>query len=410
MIVDDKLSGEWDPPRIVLLGLGAGNCGLKKYRSWIDKAEVVVAGKEILQLLKARENVQKIPIESPLGNILQKIKGLSKTKRVLVIASGDPLFFGIGKRLSSAVSREHLLVLPNISFVQYLFARTAIPWDDALCFSLHGRRINRAFFYWLREGKKIALFTDSHNNPAVVADLLLKGGFSDAQVVVGERLGTDDERIVQLAVKDVCTEKWRDPNVMVILPSGRIGNCGYIEEDFFLRDSGMITKREIRSVVISSLRLESETVLWDIGAGSGSVSIEACYSKPLSLVCSIEKDYDRYMQLCSNITSFKCGEIEPQHADILEIIQHLPKPHRIFIGGGGSSILRIMEKIHAQFEKSTPITITAVTWETMEKIINFSRTNSYTFSAIQLCVNRFVPITRSYRLNALNPVFILTLS
>ncbi len=410
MMINGEFLNEWNPPRVVLLGAGIGNCGLEKYRRWIDKAEVIVAGKEILQSLKFKESVQTIPIKAPIENILEEIKSLSKIKRVLVIASGDPLFFGIGKKLSNAISRKHLLVLPNISYVQYLFARIAIPWNDALCFSLHGRKVNRAFFYWLREGRKVVLFTDYHNNPAVVADLLLKRGFSDVQIVVGERLGTKDERIIKLSVEDVCTGKWRDPNLIIILPSERTGNSGYIKEDFFLHDSGMITKREIRSVVISNLKLESETILWDIGAGSGSISIEACYNKPLSLVCSVEKNRERYEQLCENITRFKCGEIEPQHANVLDVIQDLPAPHRIFIGGGGTSILKVMEKIHTRFQKNVPVTITAVTWETVEKIINFSKINSYTFSAIQLCVNRFVPITRSYRLSALNPVFILTLS
>ncbi len=410
MFTPCKTPEEWFPPIVVLMGLGPHlSCLSREYYSWIEAAEVIVTGKDIQAALGRNHAVDVVPIKSPIDNVMKKIEHLSKDKKVLVIGSGDPLFFGIGRRLVERLGYQRMKILPNITYVQYLASQIALSWDDMLCFSLHGRAVNRSFFYWLRAGRKIALLTDSRTGPAFLSEMLVSAGFHDIDVVVGERLGTQNEVIVRTKPREVMSREWHDPNLVFVIPPSSMEYAGFFKEDLFEHDSGMITKREVRSIAVSALRLKNEAILWDLGAGSGSVSIEASYARPLSTVCAVEKKEERYKRLCSNVEKFRCGEIVPYLNDMLEIVDKLPRPDRIFIGGGGKSLLPVLDKIKGLFPEFPPAVVSAVTWDTVESVKNFARRHSLSFSVTQVSVNRSLPIMDSFRFEAINPIFLLTL-
>jgi len=407
----DLTASQWNPPQIVLIGAGMDIDTFKRcYAHWLARAEVVITGAPILQELTLPENVKVLEIKPPVLELVKKLDRLAQKRRVLVIASGDPLFFGIGRLLSKHLDHTRLKIIPNITAVQYLFARLKIPWDDVKCLSLHGSAESREFFFWLRLGKKVALLTDPVNNPTKIAEILLQHNFRACQLAIGEALGSDREKVTVATPEEAFAKHWNQPNIVAILPYGKVNNeGGFFDEAQLSHQAGLITKREIRAVVLAMLRLNPGNVLWDIGAGSGSVSIEACYSTPLARVYAVEKNPTTFKHLVNNVAAFHCGEIEAVQEDAVDAVNHLPEPDRIFIGGGGKDLPAILEGIHNRLQGRVPLVLTTVLWDSLENVKNFAKSKGYNFSAVQVDVQRSKPISGSFRFDSLNPVFIVHL-
>lgn len=399
----------WTPPLIVIAGKGVRlETFFRLYGEWLEYAEVVVVSRH-LQYHPAWANKEVITMRTPVEHVIREAVSKSHSRRVLFLASGDPLFFGIGGTITRYVPRDNILILPNISVIQYLFSKIRKSWDNVYHFSLHGRE-NREFFFWLRQGKDIVLFTDETHNPHYLARLLLDYGFDDLVVVVGERLGTERERVVCGSIEDVLSSEWAHPNVVALFPTNHhFKGIGFYEDDAFHHNGGMITKREIRAVVCGALCLKPGHVLWDLGAGSGSISIEACSAVPLSVACAVEKNECRYRELVENVKNFGCGEIECILDDALHQVEHLPVPDRIFIGGSGPSVVELIERIINRFDKPFPTVLTGVTLNTLHIVEQYARNQGYRFDAFQMSVYRAVPISDSHRLQGINPVWVIRL-
>lgn len=404
----------WFPPVVVIAGTGIiGKSGKisRDILRWLARAELIACSEAFLPML-GDFNVEKITIKSPLEPLIERIKKESETRRVMVLASGDPLFHGIGRQLGAILGRDRIIVLPNISSVQYLFARLAIPWDDVLFFSLH-REERRDFFYWLRLGRKVAILTSPKNSPSYIANLVADYEMSDmVDIAVGENLGAKDERIVITSAEEVSGLKWREPNVVALLPRTSARRIeGFLREDDFQHEKGMITKREIRALIVSALRLKPSDVLWDLGAGSGSVSIEACYRLPLKAVHAVERDSNRFEKLLKNLKMFHCGEVVPHLGDAVELIHDLPAPDRVFIGGGGKDMGLIIRAIYERFRKSrTPlIVVSAVLWDSVNEVLRVAKDCLLSVSIMHVQVSRSAPLLDSFRFEPLSPVFLITL-
>ncbi len=399
----------WYPPTVVLIGTGISSEISYEVKAWLERAEVVVCSEDFSK--KVNPKVEKVLIKAPVSRVIEKIKKESLNKKILVVASGDPLFHGIGRTLTEALSKENLYIVPSITSVQYLFSKIKLPWDDAITFSLH-KENTREFFYWLRLGKKIALLTSPERGPSFIGKLLAEHFPQDSiEMVVGEKLGTSQERITYLFPKEAVSKQFENPNVAVLLPKKSfIKNNPFFDEEYFFHEKGMITKKEIRALVISSLELLPGDTLWDIGAGSGSVSIEASYKAPLKAVFAVEKNEKRIKHLKENIKNFHCGEIFICQGDALELSKNLPKPDKIFIGGAGKDLKRLLEIIHERFQNSFPTTvINTVLWHSLGEIQSFASGFGLQAFIVQAQISRAVSLSSSFRFEALNPVFITIL-
>ncbi len=410
---------DWQVPLVVAVGTGMGKLDLSLRAScWIERAEVLVGGKRHLDDF-AEHSSEKIVLKSPLVHTLQKIEEVSGSRRTMVLASGDPLFFGIGQRLAGFLGKDRLLVLPNVTAVQYLFARLAEPWDNVKIISLHGRSKSMAPRDWLKllhRHEKIGLYTDPQYTPARVARELLEIGIQDRAVVVGENLGLPSENIQMMSLTEAETRDFSPLNIMLLWPTevSSVTTTGQslptfgMSEDCFQHQAGLITKMEIRAIVLANLQLSPGLVLWDLGAGSGSVSIEAARIVPLRKAVAVERDPDRYKDLVENLARYDCVEIESICDDASNILQQLPDPDRVFIGGAGKDLAAVLGHAAERLRGGGRIVQTVVTLDTLQTVRDFWRKKPFDVTVTQVQINRSAPILNTIRLEALNPVFIVT--
>lgn len=342
---------------------------------------------------------------------------------IVLLGSGDPLFFGIGRRAVEELGPEAVEVLPDLSSIQIAFARINEPWDDALLLSLHGgpdpKKRRRLRFGpedipALTEAyEKIAVLTDMTNNPAVVAKNILERGRAGHLVLyVCEKLGYPDERITRGTPEEIAGMVFSDPNVLILKrsPGESAGGAGPrfgIREEDISYSRGLLTKDEIRAVSVHKLRLPETGVLWDIGSGSGSVSTEAARLSPLLRVCAVEKDEEQVRHIRENRARFSCGNIEVFLGEAPGALRELPHPHRVFIGGSGGRLAEIVDSV-GEVMPAGIMVINAVTIETLQEAVASLERNGFRAEITEVSISRSKVIAGRKQMAALNPVFIIT--
>ncbi len=292
-----------------------------------------------------------LPI-TPLSELIDSLKKNIEKGDCAVLASGDPLFFGIGRKLVSTFGRQRLQFHPALSAVQMACARFGIPWDDARIMSLHGRRDNLASSRILSTRKTI-IFTDAENSPDQIAKRLLKileGTLSldlsgRVKVHVAEELNCPGERVLSLDLEETAEKIFSPLNIMIIevdekmLPSSGIG----LMEKQIRHLRGLITKDETRAVTLHKLMLGPGQIMWDVGAGSGSVSLEAARLYPDITSFAVESDRTQQAVIRQNIRSFRLFNVIPVDGTAPEILDTLPGPHRVFVGGSKGRLKEIID-------------------------------------------------------------------
>ncbi len=411
----------WQPPLLALIGLGMARKDVSsRALRWIERAEVLAGGNRLLEWFPEHAG-DRIVLRLSLDKAIEQLKAVSEEKRTAVLASGDPFFFGIGRKLVKAVGKERLFAFPNVTSVQFLFSRLLEPWEDVKVVSLHGRAQSSGSPSWLadtRRFSKVAFLTDLVLTPARIAEELLAAGCTEHTLVVAEDLGLPTETIGRFSPAEAAGKTFAPLNLVVVFAEGGSdGACGKaashravlgLPEEAFRHEAGLITKTEIRAVVLAHLQLEPGHVVWDLGAGSGSVAIEAARLAPLRQVIAVEKDPDRFDDLVANIRQFHCHEIQAICGSAAETLDRAPDPDRIFIGGSGGELREVLEQAAARLKPGGRVVQTAVTLDTLDLARSFWRDRDFDITVIQLQVSRSAPIGKTLRLEALNPVFIIT--
>ncbi len=279
----------------------AGICGEVVTREIVDliegKSATIVCSdyyRSILDKYPGFSQKKWLPI-APVAGCLKQITAELLRGPVLIITSGDPLLFGLGRLLLKHFPSCTISFMPAVSFLQICFSRFGIPWDDAKILSLHGRDLKQLDQF--HHEKKLFIFTDKKNSPEIIARYLLKCvGHEKAKdyiVHVGEKLVTANEQLYSGNLEETADQDFSQPNCMILLNNDSglqsLSKFGLKEEDLF-HSRGLITKNEVRAVVLHSLALPEHGVLWDIGAGSGSISIESARLSPGNSVYAIEKN------------------------------------------------------------------------------------------------------------------------
>ncbi len=412
-------AGDWRAPIVVVIGMGTsrGDLGQTAFE-WIGRAEVLVGAGRHLELFPEHRG-EKLPLETPLAAMVERVGRLSETKRTAVLASGDPLFFGIGKRLAQAFGSDRLVFVPGVTSLQVLCARIGRPWEDVETLSLHGRpgeALVGDILGRIRRGAKLAVFTDPAHTPKWIAGMLACFGVPPCEFVVGEDLGTPHEKVRFFTPAEAAEENFSDLNLVMIFPTprsaldrqpGREEIFGF-GESAFAHEAGLITKMEVRAVALALLGLVPGQVLWDIGAGTGSVSIEASRIAAPGRVFAVEKNESRYAMLIENLEKFGATGVEAVCGGAPRALENLPPPHRVFIGGSGDALDEILEAVCARLLPGGRVVQTVVVLETLDRVRRFWTERGWEVSVTQLQVSRSVPTGKDLRLDALNPVFIVS--
>ncbi len=370
---------------------------------------------------------------------LHALDQVSAQKRTAVLASGDPFFFGIGRRLVRALGRERVIAFPNITSVQALFAKLGEGWEEVSVISLHGGARSSSSADWLRvveSSSRVVLFTDPQHHPGWIAQQLLGAGMAERTLIVAEDLGLPTERITRLSLEEAGSRSFSPLNLVVVTaedpvnverafqPAAKAGTAGWkacststageslpvfgLPESAFEHEAGMITKMEVRAVVLAHLQLKPGLTMWDLGAGSGSVSIEAARLAPLKRVIAVEKNRKRFEALQQNVKDLGGPELQAIHGSAGEVIDRLPDPDRVFIGGSGAELRALLPRVAERMRPGGRVVQTAVTLDTIETARSFWRGKPFEIAITQLQVNRSAAISESLRFEALNPIFIVT--
>ncbi len=402
---------------IAAIGMGSGpQCLGTLVLEWIGEAQILAGSGRHLEFFPDHAG-EKLSLKSPLSESLEEIGRISKTKRTAVLCSGDPLFFGIGRTLADRFGRDRLVVIPNVTSVQTLCARVCESWDSIEAVSFHGLKGGTgigSLLDILDRGRKAAVITDPEHKPQWIARELIKSGQSECKLIIGENLGTPSERVGSFSPSDAAETEFSPLNVILIQPAVKTDkrtNSGRIfgfDEEAFERQAGMITKMEVRAVVLASLQLGQGQVLWDLGAATGSVSVEAARIARLKQVLAVEKNPARYFKLLQNLEKFGASKVEAVCARASEAIGAFPDPDRVFIGGSGNDLDAILEAVARRLLPDGRVVQTVVLLQTLEKVSAFWKDRGFKVSIVQLQVSRSVPAGKDLRLEALNPVFVVS--
>lgn len=275
-------------------------------------------------------------------------RALDGSTPVCVLASGDPGFFGIVRALLRALDRTMIRVLPAPSAVSVAFARLGLPWDDAVVVSAHGRPLAEAVGA-ARTARKAAVLTSPDAPPEALGAALVEAGTVMDLVAVCSRLGAADETVRELSLDELSSGKFDPQSVVVLVGPGGLPLVGWSPgagkvlawgqpESAFAHRAGMITKSEVRSVVLGKLSLPDKGVLWDVGAGSGSVAVECALLRPDLTVLAIEAEAATAARISANAMELGAA-VHVVGGRAPEALGALPAPDRAFVGGGGLDVV-----------------------------------------------------------------------
>lgn len=367
----------------------------------------------------------KIPVEfqdiTPLPQALAEIAARLQHGNVAVLASGDPLFYGIGRRLLADFPAEQIEIHPALSSVQQACALFRIPWDDAFVTSLHGRTAAHLPGLLLGHAKTVVL-TDAKHSPERIARLLLDYLHSIGEtklpqtirMMVAEDLGLENERIFNGTLEEGSTRHFTPLNIVCLLvpvaaslPHYRFG----LSEDQLHHSRGLITKDEVRAATLHQLRLPETGIFWDIGAGSGSLSIEAARANPNLTVYAIEQKDEELQNIKNNIVKFRSFNIVPVPGRAPESLDGLPAPNRIFVGGSGGSLPAIIEMAAARLSVHGVLVVNGVTDKTVQEAPALMARHGFTVTASVIEVTRTDPGSaekEKEKEKKFNPITIMT--
>lgn len=397
---------------VEVIGVGDdGPAGLPPHlQSLLAEADLVCGGARHLAALPPGA-AERCTITKDLDGLVQRIAAARAAgRRVVVLASGDPLFFGVGAYLIERLGREAVRVHPHVSAAQLAFARLGVPWQEAVVLSAHGRPLERILGRAMAN-HTFAVLTDAVNTPAVVARALLEGGMEDADAAVCEHLGGPRERVVRAPLSTIAEQTFAPLNVLVVLrqPSavrwGRplIGQ----PESAYAHMRGLITKAEVRAVSLGRLGLERAEVVWDVGAGSGAVAIEAASLRLDALVYAVERDAEQYRLLLANVRRYTAGNVRPVFGEAPDALAALPDPDSAFIGGTGGRLGEVLEAVGARLRPGGCLVLNLVLLEHLRAALAWLRARAWPMELTQVTAARGVPTGDGVRLAALNPVFVL---
>ncbi|MCR6629547.1 MAG: precorrin-6y C5,15-methyltransferase (decarboxylating) subunit CbiE [Magnetospirillum sp.] len=374
-------------PWLSVIGMGDdGVAGLSPAaRALLDAAEVVVGGARHLALVEGGAEKREWP--SPFAgarDLLESLRG----RNVVVLASGDPMWFGIGATLTRWVPAGEMRVLPHPGAFSLAAARLGWPLQDCLFLTIHGRPLEVLHLH-LAPGRRLLVLSEDGQSPAAVARLLEKAGYGPSRLVVAEHLGGAAERL-----REATAETWvgaaADLNTIAVECRAESGARLHaavpgLPDDVFDHD-GQLTKREIRAVTLAALAPLPGQVLWDVGAGCGSVAIE--WMRTGGRAVAIEPRPDRCARIAANAAALGVPGLEIIRGAAPDALPY-SDPDAIFVGGG-VSVPGLLEACWSSLRPGGRLVANAVTAEGEAALIALHA--RFGGQMVRLAVSRLAPV------------------
>lgn len=393
-----------------IVGIGPGNPELltAQARKAIDKSNVLIGDKRMLEIYKVDGKKMFATIKT--SEIVDAIKNLdSKKDEVAILVSGDVGFFSLAKVIRNKLENCEVQVYCGISSLVYFSQRIATSWDDAKIISMHGR--NNNLIQTVFTNKKVFSLTGGDNSAQKLCADLCAHDMGEVKVYVGENLSYKDEKITSGTAKEISKLEFPSLSVMMIFNDNAKDYSHMIhgiEDDLFTRSKVPMTKQEVRAISISKLKPGVSDLIYDIGAGTGSVSIELALQAREGKVFAFEKNLTAVELIGLNKTKFGVENLEVIAGEASEAIKEMPKPDCVFIGGSGGNLKDMLDTIYAKNSK-VRIVMNAITIETIAEISNYyAKHDEYTIEIVNAFVARSKKLGSYNLMMAQNPVYVVT--
>ena len=346
--------------KLVILGIGDdGLAGLtESARRLLTEADPILGAPATLRLLDAVA-ARKVPLEADMPAALRQVRGALSAPRPVLVSSGDPLFYGVARYLCDRLGKDQFEVLPHVSSMQLAFARVKESWEDAYLTSLSGRPIE-VILDRIRIAEKVGLFSSDDQPPGKLAQALLDRGIDYFRAYVCENLGSPDERVTQAELADLAGMDFDPLNVLILIRkpnrpdrasrASRYRLFGNADDAFAqtLPKRGLITQSEVRAIALAQLDIRPDSVVWDIGAGSGAVAIEAAQLANQGTVYAIEPEPADVALIQANAETFGASNVRPVAGRAPEVLAGLPDPDAVFVGGTGRQVVLVLSTAYAR--------------------------------------------------------------
>lgn len=408
---------------VLIIGVGAeGPSSLPRgLQRRIAQADQLWGGRRLLEHWMSHP-APKVTLGADLAQRVQELRQRGD-QRVVILASGDPGFYGIAATVLRVLPADEVEIVPHVTSLQLAFARIGEDWNDAALTSAHARPLAEVVG-WARRARKVGVLTDREHTPAAVARTLLDAGLGDCRAVVAENLGLPDERISDTRLEALADAEFGAPgdkhgkhshlNVLLLIrsdgwrprpafaprPAGAYSHRG-----------GLITKREVRAISLARLAPRETDTVWDIGAGSGAVSVEVAELAWRGRVYAVEKDAENVRYIRENASRFGVLNVTVVKGRAPEALEELPRPSAVFIGGTGGEMEAILRHVDAAAKRQPSGCRVVANLATLEHLVHMQRlmeTLGWRPDVTQAIIARGREIAGLTRLAPLNPVFVLS--
>ncbi|RGU95788.1 precorrin-6Y C5,15-methyltransferase (decarboxylating) subunit CbiT [Clostridium sp. AF15-17LB] len=387
------------------IGMGAGTSLTEEAREVLESCDCIIGaarmtgslsrfGKPMYDAYKAEE-------------IKEIIIGHEGYSHIVVALSGDCGFYSGAKALAGELKEYAVELIPGISSVAFLASRLHVSWEDAALKSIHGRRQN--YIYAIAHNEKTFLLLGGEACARELCEKVRYFGLAHVEFHIGRRLSYEDETILHRRGSELMPEDCAGLAVALVRnPSPDRRVAAHIEDEAFVRGSVPMTKAEIRTVSLAKLSLTRDAVLYDIGAGTGSVSVEAALRSGEMKVYAVEKNPEAICLLEENRRQFGCDNIEVVEGTAPGGLQALEPPTHVFVGGSAGNLPEIL-KVVKEKNPDVRIVINAASLETIGEVMEAERSGLLSSpEVVQIAASRSRRLGAYHMMTALNPVYIVS--
>jgi len=392
---------------ITLIGIGPGSTEMLtlEAKKVLENCDAVIGAASVIEAL----NIQKPSFnEYDPAKVRGVLDAHPSIRNAAVVFRGDTGFFSGAARMINEFVGEEVKVIPGISSLSALSAKLGMNWDDAVWISLHGRDEN--FVNTVARNKKVFLLTGGENTPAAVCIRLKEYGFGSLVCAIGEKLSYPDEKITRGSIDSLSEKVFDSLSVMLIEnPEAsqmiRIG----LDDSEFVRGDVPMTKAEVRAISVTKLALCSDSVVWDIGAGTGSVSVECALAACKGQVFAIEREADAVELMKQNKLKFKADNLVIVQGCAPDALKELPAPTHAFIGGSSGNLRGILNVL---LDKNpyVRIVMNTVTLESQAEAFACAKEYRFeNFEAVSVNISRTKKAGAYNMMTAQNPVTVFVM-
>lgn len=396
--------------RVNIIGIGPGNPDLLtgEARQAIAASNILLGDK---RMLSAFCDDSKVVYDTIKTSVIAEVAAKADpAKDVLaVLVSGDVGFFSLAKTISGKLPDCECVRFCGISSLVYFASKLQLSWDDAKIVSMHGRDQNLVSA--VAQNKKVFSLTGGDNSPQALCKQLCEHGMGQVTVYVGENLSYPEEKITQGTAEEISALNFPSLSVMMILndeANGFVPTVHGLADDLFMRSKVPMTKQEVRSVSMSKLMPQATDLIFDIGAGTGSCSVELALIAKQGKVWAFERNPVAVELLGKNKELFGLTNLEIVAGEALENIKKMPAPDCVFVGGSGGDLCEMLDVIYAKNSKCR-VVINAITVETLAQVAAYYKEHAdYSLEIVNVFVARGKHLGSYNLMMAQNPVYVMT--